>query len=214
MTPASALPPLTWRYDRRELFADGVVHVLGLGLALIGAVVLLIVTAQHGDGVRTTAIAIYVAGLLAVLALSAVYNLWPVSPVKWLLRRRDLHRFRAAAARPRRGAAAHRRMARRRHRHGAQIIRPASLRARLDRALSPGRLERIVRDPRTGTGARAGDLGADRHRRARSIRSVSSSTSGSACGFTTRSGTASCSPPPAATTRRCGRRWRRAAPGT
>ena len=31
----------------------------------------------------------YVAGLLAMLGLSAAYNLWPVSPRKWLLRRFD-----------------------------------------------------------------------------------------------------------------------------
>jgi Haemolysin-III related len=32
---------------------------------------------------------IYLAGLLAMLALSATYNMWPVCGVKWLLRRFD-----------------------------------------------------------------------------------------------------------------------------
>ncbi len=32
---------------------------------------------------------IYVAGLLAMLVLSATYNLWPVSRAKWVLRRFD-----------------------------------------------------------------------------------------------------------------------------
>jgi hemolysin III len=32
---------------------------------------------------------VYVTGLLAMLGLSATYNLWPVSPVKWVLRRFD-----------------------------------------------------------------------------------------------------------------------------
>ena len=33
--------------------------------------------------------AVYVAGLLAMLGLSATYNLWPVSRAKWVLRRFD-----------------------------------------------------------------------------------------------------------------------------
>ncbi len=32
-------------------------------------------------------VSVYVAGLLAMLSLSATYNLWPVSPTKWVLRR-------------------------------------------------------------------------------------------------------------------------------
>jgi hemolysin III len=36
-----------------------------------------------------TSVAIYGGGLLAVLVISALYNLWPVSPVKWVLRRFD-----------------------------------------------------------------------------------------------------------------------------
>ena len=35
------------------------------------------------------AVSIYVAGLLAMLVLSATYNLWPVSRAKWVLRRFD-----------------------------------------------------------------------------------------------------------------------------
>ncbi|RTL76706.1 MAG: hemolysin III family protein, partial [Bradyrhizobiaceae bacterium] len=31
----------------------------------------------------------YAAGLIAMLAFSAIYNLWPISPVKWVLRRFD-----------------------------------------------------------------------------------------------------------------------------
>ena len=34
-------------------------------------------------------ITIYVVGLLMTLGISATYNLWPVSPLKWLLRRFD-----------------------------------------------------------------------------------------------------------------------------
>ncbi|KTS81512.1 DNA-binding protein, partial [Pantoea dispersa] len=34
-------------------------------------------------------VSVYVAGLLAMLTLSATYNLWPVSRAKWVLRRFD-----------------------------------------------------------------------------------------------------------------------------
>ena len=34
-------------------------------------------------------VSVYVAGLLSMLILSATYNLWPVSPTKWVLRRFD-----------------------------------------------------------------------------------------------------------------------------
>ena len=34
-------------------------------------------------------ILVYVIGLVTMLALSAAYNMWPVSPAKWVLRRFD-----------------------------------------------------------------------------------------------------------------------------
>ncbi len=37
----------------------------------------------------SAAILVYVIGLVTTLGLSATYNLWPVSPVKWILRRFD-----------------------------------------------------------------------------------------------------------------------------
>ena len=79
---------LSWSYDRAEIVADGIVHAIGVGLGLVGGVVLLFVAHLAGDG-TVLPVTVYVAGLLAVLGLSAAYNLWPVSPVKWLLRRFD-----------------------------------------------------------------------------------------------------------------------------
>ena len=38
---------------------------------------------------KSPSVSIYVAGLLAMLVLSATYNLWPVSRAKWVLRRFD-----------------------------------------------------------------------------------------------------------------------------
>ena len=80
---------LSWNYDRTELLADGVVHAIGVGLALLGAVLLIVTSNQGTEGFKTAAVFIYAAGLLTMLGISAVYNMWPVSPRKWLLRRFD-----------------------------------------------------------------------------------------------------------------------------
>ena len=39
--------------------------------------------------IEVAVVSVYVAGLLAMLVLSATYNLWPVSRAKWVLRRFD-----------------------------------------------------------------------------------------------------------------------------
>jgi hemolysin III len=81
---------LTWNYDRTELLADGVVHAIGVALALIGAVLILVVVSRDvTEGPKTASVLIYATGLLTMLGLSAAYNLWPLSPTKWLLRRFD-----------------------------------------------------------------------------------------------------------------------------
>lgn len=78
-----------WDYDRAELIADGVVHVLGIAFGLIAAIALVVFAALHASAKEIVSVSVYVAGLLAMLGLSATYNLWPVSPAKWLLRRFD-----------------------------------------------------------------------------------------------------------------------------
>src|SRR5258708_40066389 len=77
-----------WNFDRAEIVADGVVHAIGVGLGLVGAAFLLFV-AHLARGGAVAPVAVYAAGLLAALGFSAAYNLWPVSPAKWLLRRFD-----------------------------------------------------------------------------------------------------------------------------
>jgi hemolysin III len=79
----------SWDYDRNEILADGIVHVLGVVMAIFGAVMLTRISLHTGDIARLAAVAIYLAGLLAMFGFSAVYNLWPVSPFKWWLRRLD-----------------------------------------------------------------------------------------------------------------------------
>lgn len=78
-----------WHYDRAELIADGVVHVVGVVLGLIAATTLITLTGVFASTSEIILVSVYATGLLAMLGLSAAYNLWPVSPRKWLLRRFD-----------------------------------------------------------------------------------------------------------------------------
>src|SRR5689334_7177771 len=85
----AAADAMHWNYDRAELIADGVVHIIGVCFGLVAATALIVLTAVYATAVDIAAVSIYVAGLLAMLVLSATYNLWPVSRAKWVLRRFD-----------------------------------------------------------------------------------------------------------------------------
>jgi hemolysin III len=85
----AAAGAMHWNYDRAELIADGVVHVVGVCFGLIAATVLIVLTAVYATALDVAAVSVYVAGLLAMLVMSATYNLWPVSRAKWVLRRFD-----------------------------------------------------------------------------------------------------------------------------
>ena len=85
----AAADAVGWHYDRAELIADGIVHAIGVILGLIAATALVVLTAVYATALDIVAVSIYVAGLLAMLVLSASYNLWPVSRTKWVLRRFD-----------------------------------------------------------------------------------------------------------------------------
>jgi hemolysin III len=85
----AAADAIHWNYDRAELIADGVVHIVGVSFGLIAATVLIVLTALYATVLDIVAVSVYVAGLLAMLVLSATYNLWPVSRAKWVLRRFD-----------------------------------------------------------------------------------------------------------------------------
>lgn len=78
-----------WDYDGPEIVADGIVHGLGLVLAAGGSIVLLGFLVTWADLSATLAHAIYCTTLILTLSASAAYNLWPVSPLKWALRRLD-----------------------------------------------------------------------------------------------------------------------------
>jgi len=78
-----------FHYSRAELIADGVVHAVGIVLAIAaGSATLALAAFRLGPG-EYVAAAFYVAALLTVLSISLAYNLWPISPAKWLLRRFD-----------------------------------------------------------------------------------------------------------------------------
>ena len=81
--------PLVWDYDGTEMLTDGIVHAIGIALALVGVVVLITTTWDLTQGLRTASIVIYALGLLTMWGFSAAYNMWPVSPKKWALRRFD-----------------------------------------------------------------------------------------------------------------------------
>ncbi len=76
-------------YDKAELWADGIVHIIGVALAIGGAAVMLWYFAGQISPVIYISALIYVLSLVTALTISAIYNIWPVSPVKQFLRRFD-----------------------------------------------------------------------------------------------------------------------------
>jgi hemolysin III len=78
-----------WPYDHAEIVADGVVHALGIGLGLAAIAMLIALAARVAEPLELTSVLVYGGGLLTVLMVSALYNLWPISRAKWLLRRFD-----------------------------------------------------------------------------------------------------------------------------
>jgi hemolysin III len=78
-----------WEYDRPELIADGIVHGIGITLGLVGGTVLVAMVSASTQALQFASVLSYTTGLLAMLGLSAAYNMWPISRVKSLLRRFD-----------------------------------------------------------------------------------------------------------------------------
>jgi hemolysin III len=73
----------------REHAADRWVHLLGLGLGLPAALGVVAVAAIDGVQSQLAPVALYAAGLLAMLGCSAAYNLWSSSTHRDWLRRLD-----------------------------------------------------------------------------------------------------------------------------
>ncbi len=79
-----------WHYTRGELIADGIVHAVGIVLAITVGSAMLTLAAFHAAPGEYVATVFYVVALLTVLSVSLAYNLWPAtSRTKWVLRRFD-----------------------------------------------------------------------------------------------------------------------------
>lgn len=84
--PPPAQPPVA----ARELAADRIVHLLGIGLGLPAALLLVALAIDNGHATDQVApIALYAAGLVAMLVCSAAYHLRYASPRREWLRRLD-----------------------------------------------------------------------------------------------------------------------------
>ena len=80
---------IPWRYDKSEIIADGIVHGIGVVAALVAVTALIFYATVWGTAGSLAAVWVYSLGLLASLGISFAYNVWPVSPAKWILRRLD-----------------------------------------------------------------------------------------------------------------------------
>jgi hemolysin III len=74
---------------RAERLADKWVHLIGLGLALVGGVVLFASSWASGGPGRAVAVALYALCLISMLGASTAYNLSGVCKARPLLRRMD-----------------------------------------------------------------------------------------------------------------------------
>jgi hemolysin III len=72
-----------------EKTADGFVHAIGIGAAVIGAGVLFTFSLQKGGVSLASATALYAVCILVMLGCSAVYNLTRPSRARRILRRAD-----------------------------------------------------------------------------------------------------------------------------
>ncbi len=90
MTLPANHPRLARRpFSQGELIADGLVHAVAILASIIGLAVLIMLVLMKRGGPEISAVVIYGVGLLAMFGFSAAYNLAPVSPLKWVLRRFD-----------------------------------------------------------------------------------------------------------------------------
>lgn len=76
-------------YDFTEMLADGIVHAIGVVLALIGATTLIFYATMWAARPAQVAAWIYCVGLVTALAISFTYNMLPHSRFKWHMRRLD-----------------------------------------------------------------------------------------------------------------------------
>jgi hemolysin III len=78
-----------FHYSKAELIADGIVHAVGIVLAISAGSILLAFSLFYTAPWEYVAAVFYVVSLLTVLSISCAYNMWPDSRAKWVLRRFD-----------------------------------------------------------------------------------------------------------------------------
>lgn len=76
-------------FSRAELIADGIVHGLGLVMAIALGSVLLAFAALETAPRELPALVLYLLTLVTALGVSLAFNLWPLTPAKKLLARLD-----------------------------------------------------------------------------------------------------------------------------
>lgn len=76
-------------YTPAEMVVDGIVHILGLLVAIVAGSILLAYAILETAPEAVPALVVYLGSLVFVLSVSMAYNLWPVSPIKMLLARFD-----------------------------------------------------------------------------------------------------------------------------
>lgn len=74
-------------FTRAEMIADGIVHGVGLVVALVAGSVLLTIAVLQTAPQEVVALSVYVGSFVTLLAASMAFNLCPAGPVKtWLAR--------------------------------------------------------------------------------------------------------------------------------
>lgn len=75
--------------DPTERIADGIIHIVGIVLGIVGAVFLIVHASLEATGGAIAANAAYAAGLLVMLSCSAAYNMSRTEARRALMRRFD-----------------------------------------------------------------------------------------------------------------------------
>ncbi len=76
-------------YAPSERLADGIIHAIGVVLAITGAVALIVIAATVAGGGTVAAVAIYSGALIATFTASAFYHMTPWEQLRPMLRRID-----------------------------------------------------------------------------------------------------------------------------
>ena len=87
--PPSVAAVIYRDYSLAEVRADSAIHIIGVVMAVAGSIALLAFMVDRTATGAYIATAIYLATLVLSISISAVYNVWPISPVKLFLRRFD-----------------------------------------------------------------------------------------------------------------------------